>query len=144
MGMYTEFHLNLAIKKSIPEDVVESLNYVCNVGNVLNVKLPGHEFFQTERWNCFANMSSYYFRIISHSVFQWDKIGHYYLLNIKCNFKNYDDEIIKFLNWIEPYVDFEDDEFHFVGLYRYEEDDRPTLIYYRGGKFLYEYPKERN
>jgi len=71
---------------------------------------------------------SYYFNADTISTCRWDDISNSYYLCIRSNLKNYDGEIRKFLDWIKQFVDAGIGEF--LGFYRYEEDDDPTLIYY--------------
>ena len=47
-------------------------------------------------------------------------------LNVRCDLKNYEDEIELFLKWIYNYATTRG----FVGYMRYEEDYNPTLIYF--------------
>jgi hypothetical protein len=54
-----------------------------------------------------------------------DDTDHEYKLNVRCCFKNYDNEIDLFLDFIRPYLVTTG----FLGYKRYEEDDDPTLIY---------------
>ena len=54
-------------------------------------------------------------------------------LTVRCSFKNYDDEIELFLDWLAPYIE----TYGFLGYHRYEEFDDPTLIYKEDGKIVY-------
>ena len=56
-----------------------------------------------------------------------------YFLNVRCNLKNYHEEIEKFMNWLCPYIETEG----FLGYMRYEECDNPTLIYKENGEIVY-------
>lgn len=78
---------------------------------------------------------SYYFPSISDSKMEQDRIDQQYHLNIRCNLKNYDDEIEKFLDYISPYIETKG----FLGYMRYEESEEPTLIYCDSGKIRYRY-----
>lgn len=130
MGMYTEFHFNVKLKKETPGEVIEALQYMAG-GNVQDWR-PNidHPLFKTERWDWMFNSNSYYFNMTPNSTFRWDEIAKRYYLSIRCNFKNYDDEIALFLDWITPHLDAEPGEF--LGFSRYEEAREPTLIYYPG------------
>lgn len=48
-----------------------------------------------------------------------------YNLSVYSSFKNYDDEIAKFLDFIRPWIETDG----FIGYMRYEDHDDPTLIY---------------
>ena len=72
-------------------------------------------------------MDSYYFDADTHSTLRFDDISDSYRLCIRCNLKNYSDEIQKFIDWIIPFLDKYEGEF--LGFYRYEETEVPTLVY---------------
>jgi hypothetical protein len=120
MGMFTEFVLNVTIKKDTPTDVLYILDN-WERGHGFN-----HELFDTDHWSSIGRSDSYYFPVRRRFDFIHDRILNGHWLNISGSFKNYDNEIEKFLNWINPYVD----RGGFAGYYRYEEDRYPTLIYF--------------
>ena len=128
MGMYTEFHFNVELKKSIGYEgghVLGILNYMALETHHLP-ELPSHEFFETDRWRHLFTMDSYYFSAKTRVDINFDKISDSYFLCVRSNIKNYDSEIEKFIDWIMPYIDETET---FLGFYRYEENDKPTLIY---------------
>ncbi len=71
---------------------------------------------------------SYYFDGKTHSEIVNDTLvgGHY--VTIRCNLKNYDNEIENFIEWISPFI-YKKDENYFIGYKRYEEDKEPELIF---------------
>lgn len=78
-------------------------------------------------------MDSYYFDADTISTLRFDDIGNSFYLCIRTNLKNYDSEIEHFIDWIMPYLDkYETGQF--LGFYRYEEDEQPTLIFYKEEK----------
>lgn len=131
MGMYTQLHFAGNVKEDSPEKVFEILNFLINETTEPE-ELPNHPFFSCDRWKWIAKMDSYYFNYKTHAVFFHDEIGNYWRLNITSNLKNYSGEINKFIDWISPYCDALKGEF--VGYSRYEEFDKPTIIYYQSDK----------
>ena len=125
MGMYTEFHFNSELKGSTPPEVLEILKYMVGV-IYTEPPTPDDPLFLTDRWRYMLQMDSYYFDADTHSTIRHDSQGGWYL-SIRCNLKNYDDEIKKFIEWIRPYLNKNGGEF--LGFYRYEEREEPTLIY---------------
>jgi hypothetical protein len=126
MGTYTELHFNSRLKKDLPENVVETLQYM--IGQKTKPEnLPEHELFECARWLLLFTCDSYYFDADTYSTLRFDRIADRYYLCIRSNVKNYDNEIEKFIDWIMPYL--EKDEGNFLGFYRYEETEHPTLIY---------------
>jgi len=129
MGMYTEFHFNTRLKGDTPKDVIHVLKYMVGISNVSPSPMPKHEFFKCDRWRFLFTMDSYYFDSITHSILEHDDILEGYVLSVRSNLKNYGGEIEKFLSFIWPYIEKADDEL--LGFKRYEEDEEPTLIFYK-------------
>ena len=125
MGMYTELVLGVNIKDDTPNEVITVLRHMVYNPNINSVvELPDHPLFATSRWKHMLRSCSYYFSGGSHTELVKDQFD-FWKLSIRCNLKNYDDEINKFWNWIQPYVETKGH----VGHFRYEEDDEPTLMY---------------
>ena len=126
MGMYTEFHYNAELKRDIPDDVRQVLEFM--VGDrEQEPATPEHSLFTEEtRWRFMLCGDSYYFDADTYSTLRDDKQGGTYLC-IRCNLKNYDGEIEKFCEWLRPYIDKCGGEF--LGFSRYEESEQPTLIF---------------
>ena len=121
MGMYTQLFLDLTLKKDIPTEIIDVLNGMVN-GDCDYWK-------DKQRLNWCFNSSSYYFNNNHYSHLIFDKIGEDYRLLVLCDFKNYDNEIETFIDWLLPFI--EDDYIgdDFIGYHRYEEDREPTLLY---------------
>jgi len=126
MGMYTELVLSTRIKND-PE-VVEVLKCMCGLSEQ-PATLPDHPLFACHRWRMLFTCSSYYFVPRSMQLFEFDNIGQCWVLITRADLKNYDDEIEKFLDWINPHLDVEVDEM--IGYSRYEETREPTIHYAR-------------
>lgn len=126
MGMYTEIALNISLREDTPESVLSILEKMATgEDETIERPLPDHAFFKCDRWHHLMIMGSCYFHGLSLSKYKWRDCG-VSALSFRSNLKNYDDEILKFLGWITPYVDPDDH----AGYFRYEEDDNPTLIYF--------------
>mgnify|MGYP001616492046 CR=1 FL=1 len=129
MGMYTQLHFASDLKPDTPKEVIEVLEAMAT-GRTDNLgKLPDHEFFNCSRWEVLFTMGSGYFDYDTHCKFWKEGYLDFYVLNVTSNLKNYDSEIEKFLDWINPYLDKYDDDF--LGYHRYEETEKPTLIFYK-------------
>ncbi len=129
--MYTELHLNVELVENLPKEVVAVLRYMVHCGRDPEEKpdvLPDHPLFGTERWEFMLTCDSYYFSADTRSTMRLDEISGTYFLCVQCNVKNYDGEIAAFIDWLTPYIDPHE---NFVGYWRYEEADDPTLIYLR-------------
>jgi len=134
MGIYTEFHFNVELINDIPSDVLKILEYMISrdndkYDNVDKLQLPDHPFFtNSKRWVWMLHSDSYYFSADTHSTLRQDdspyNITRY--LCIRCNLKNYCNEIENFVDWINPYV--KADKGDFLGFSRYEESEDPEII----------------
>ena len=127
MGMYTELHFNVELKKNVPDIVLDTLKYMTD-GNLEDKpkEIPDHPFFNCSRWTVLFRMDSYYFASDTHSTLRLDDISQTHYLCVRSNLKNYDSEISHFLDWIMPHVDAFDGDF--LGFSRYEESEEPQII----------------
>lgn len=128
MGMYTELKLNVELKQEVPDTIINILKYMLGE-EIENLIKPEHDLFKTKRWTNMLYTDSSYFEEGASSILKYDDITKSWILAIQCNFKNYDDEIKKFIDFISPYVVTQG----VWGHKRYEESPNPTLII--DGKF---------
>lgn len=136
MGMYTEFNIALELRAE-DENVINVLKFMADYPiEEEDLILPSHELFKTARWRFMLLGGSYYFTGKPHCSFKYDDIAKSYFLTVRSNIKNYDDEIELFLDWIKPYLYEMDGDF--IGYKMYEEDRKPTLIYFNGITYDFE------
>ncbi|HBG8471541.1 hypothetical protein KGF51_09825 [Clostridioides sp. ZZV14-6045] len=131
MGQYTEFVFAVKLKRDTPKNVIEILKFLKEDTDEEEYdvpELPKHDFFNCDRWSMLFLSDSAYFDGITNSILEFDNITESYFLTVRSNLKNYDNEIVKFLNWIKPYID--NIGHSFLGYFKYEECDNPRLIYY--------------
>lgn len=127
MGMYTELNIGVKLnKKAITDGVIDILKYMTEWDGEHN-QLPNHPLFETSRWDIMLNCGSAYFMDQPDSKVIISKYNpnEDIWLNVRSNLKNYDWEIELFLDWIQPYIEYDE----FIGYMRYEEYENPTLIY---------------
>lgn len=132
MGMYKE--LNVSMNLKLDKNTLEVLRVMVGEREMgADIKLPDAPLFSTytQRWNFMLMCDSFYFDHTASSSLvnkmTWaDEDNMERVLNIRCDLKNYEDEIELFLNWIYGYATTRG----FVGYMRYEEDSDPTLIYF--------------
>lgn len=126
MGMYTE----LVISTRIVDDphVINILKYM--IGETEEKpELPDHPLFQTDRWKIMLSCCSHYFTPSVVHQLQYNKIGGYWVFINRSDFKNYDNEVNKFFDWIQPYIEGDSDH-EMIGYSRYEESDQPIIWLY--------------
>lgn len=124
MGMYTELVLGIEIEDN--DKIIQTLRYM--LGETEYQPVDDHELFKTDRWDYMLKCDSYYFNGQTDSKLYMDDLyedNPKFYLNVRCNLKNYNNEINKFLDWLNPYIK----TFGFLGYLRYEENENPTLIY---------------
>lgn len=130
MGEYTELIFGAAIKKDIPQNVLNVLNYLFNgePRPIYDDELPDHEFFRCGRWTHITRGSSYYFAVRNtHASMVHDKISNTYNCSSRGNLKNYENEIEKFLAWIKPYIEQGSGEREFYAIVCTEQQLVPTI-----------------
>lgn len=155
MGMYTEIVLAMQLKRDTPSEVIEILEYLVDTFQKQGPEIaPSHPFFQTPRWKMIGDGDSYYFPGITNSKIEYDDIARAYFLTVRSNLKNYDQEIQKFLHWLAPYSQAgtytpprngfppTGPDQDFVGYFFYEEDERPTLVFFHEGKAYFSIVKD--
>ena len=121
MGMYTELQLNCEL-----DDV--------DYGILFALGEHGKNVGFENVWCGMLQGSSAYFSYNAHSEYEIDRWGNTYL-TIKCNIKNYKNELQEFLSYLHSSIKAVDGDF--LGFIRYEEDQLPTLLIYREDKIEY-------
>lgn len=126
MGMYTELVMSCRIKNE--PAVIGVLKYMVGE-DVDKPTLPDHELFKCDRWQIMLQCSSYYFVPDAVHLLKYDDIGKYWCFINRSDFKNYGDEVAKFIDWITPHIEANG---KMIGYSRYEETKEPTIYYGEG------------
>jgi hypothetical protein len=97
MGMYTDYALKFSIKKESEDfDLIMSvMEHMMGSRKVLT-RTPDHPLFKTVRWDIMANSGRSFKKKDEH-------FGNVDFMLIG-EFKNYEAEIDKFIDWITPYL----------------------------------------
>lgn len=126
MGMYTIFHLDVRLRDDLPDNIFHLLDTMVS-GSPYPYALPKHPLFETTRWDYMLCSNNAYASCV-HQLERHEFFG--LRLCVQSSFKNYDNEIAKFLDWFAPYADPDMNDNTFVGYKRYEEDRYPDPIMY--------------
>ena len=134
--MYTEFVFGARLKKDTPPHIIEMLKVMFRHNERLPEKYSDwNDKFPNIRTIPFGG--SYYFAVQDGlSRLSHDKISEDWTVCIRCNIKNYEDHIMNFMKWLEPYVANGSGNLDFLGYSLYEEDDTPILYYLNDGKVV--------
>lgn len=124
MGTYTEILVRCEIKKDTPLEALGVLQFLFN-GAKKPEKLPTHPFFNTPRWEYVGSGNSDYHFPFAFSILKFDEISNSCFLISRSDFKNYDNEIALFFDWLSYFVDAEEGDC--IGGRWYEENEKPEL-----------------
>lgn len=137
MGYYTRLHIDVRLKRETPKEFLRVIDAeICQ--RPWNSILPAvdpkinHPFFNCYRWP--AMFTCINFNESLGSTFRKHKAHGYWLLKIDTEFKNYDDEIELFVDWISPWIIGRKKK-QYIGWYQGEGDDHRTNIYVETAKF---------
>jgi hypothetical protein len=137
MGYYTSLKFKAKLKHDIPEEVlgilkrvliekclVPSYKKLFNSQDVFKVDIK-HPFFQCERWFAvflFTNCDN------SKKGGKLYQKNDSWIIDLDTEFKNYDDEIENFLDWISPFIAGRKKK-QYVGFYQGEDSDSQVNLY---------------
>lgn len=132
MGYYTELILGCSLKIDTPQFVIDTLKYL---GGQITKVPEGYPFSDDDsRLDFyFFSRSSYCFGVCNAHfslTLKDDFKPHFYILDARCNLKNYNKEIQTFLDWLEPYVDHGSGSQSFYAIVT-PEDGTPIFYYSR-------------
>jgi len=119
--MYTEIYINVDLKKDTPDDVIKVLKAMCD--QECKEVLVDYPY----KWICLFSNMSYYTPSTNCRFLEFDNISNQWSLLGKGDIKNYGNEIEEFFEWIMPWIDGYPGDF--IGYSRYEEDQKPTLMF---------------
>ena len=127
--MYTVFHLDIRLRDDLPDDIYKLLQRMLGDQERVaeNSPLPDHPLFQTTRWNYMLCSNNVYASCVNQ-LMRHEFFG--IRLCVQSSFKNYDNEIDKFLDWLAPYADPNMSDDTLVGYTRYEDYTYPDIIMY--------------
>jgi hypothetical protein len=135
MGHYTELQCKIKLRKDTPDNVVSILKRVLierdlghdkvifDTKDVFKPELD-HDFFKCERWYMLF-LSTNWGDIQGGKMYQEKE---YWVVDLHTEFKNYDSEIDKFIDWITPFIVGRKKK-QYVGWWQSESMDSRINIY---------------
>ena len=124
MGMFTELYLRSDLKEDTPKEVIDLLRAMVDGTAETTPFGDGHCPWMLR------SCSHYHFPFFYSRMEYVDYLDRWYLF-VRCDLKNYEQEIEAFLAWVKPYINANDGEY--LGHTRYEEDPLPTHLIYGEG-----------
>ena len=126
VGMYTEVMVKFSVnKESTPKDVIDVLMFLFGDKEKPDA-LPDHPYFSCSRWDFVGDCVSFYHHPARIADVQQSDFSDEIYIFARNDLKNYEDEIEKFFDWVDPYVSSEAGQC--IGYSWYEECEKPTLI----------------
>ena len=142
MSLYFDGALFCDLKSDVPQQVIDTLQYMTRSEDYSFDSPPDHEFFKDKDWRRFLEIQPNYscapglvyseFRK-AHRYEQDNVLVYYYTFSFRrCMHDDVEFNISlwSFLNWLARYSDTEG----FIGYYREEFTLHPTLMYFKNGK----------
>ena len=127
MGSYTQFFFNATLDLRDHPEVLKLLVHIRKHEYDLLIK-PDHDLFSTERWDSLFHCKNWDEHTMGMRLYHCVGKEGRYDLKINSEFRNYDSEIAKFVDWIHPYVAGRKKR-QYVGWHLYEHAERRTNIY---------------
>lgn len=123
MGKYTEIIFGASLKDTTPDKVIDNIHYLIGTKEMDN---PEYDEM------VLMNNASYYFGV-SNALrkFWYDDNKNSWTLSFRSNFKNYNKEIERFIEWIDPYIESGSGNRNMYAIVMVEDEDDPT-IYFKG------------
>jgi hypothetical protein len=129
MGMYTEILVKIDFNKvNINKNNLDILKYMFEEYSDIEKEelvLPNFDFFKCDRWGFIGRSSSFYHH--PTPINSWYEDENWVYIFSRSDFKNYDNEIDKFFDWLRSLNLV--DKNTFIGYSLYEESNTPHLYY---------------
>lgn len=113
MGEFTNLHFSCELRHDTDSDVIKALQYMTGLSKLYAV--PDEALCECARWKHFLRGDSYYSYAPPVAKLTQEKRGHKnsdsWYFAVICSFKNYDNELEKFLAWLDPYVSVHSNSF---------------------------------
>ena len=130
MGPYTELNCAFSLRSDTPEEVIDTLLFMTGQHDQEPQQLPAHAFFETVRWRQMLNRVSPEFdeETCCNAAVELSETSGRHRVTIRCDFRDYDIEILRFISWITPFIFA--DKGDVVGYTRSPDLEPITVLYY--------------
>ena len=94
--------------------------------SIEQISLTSDELFKLDRWEYILQSESSRFDSISKSSLDYSAIDDCYFIRVSCALNNDKNQIQKFINFINPYLNKKPGEF--LGYIREEDSNEPIIL----------------
>lgn len=124
--MYQELYLNAKLKNDIPENILTVLKYMSGDMSIEQLPITSDALFKTENWQYMLQSESSRFDLAARSTIDYSPVDDCYILRVSCSLNNHEQQIEKFLGFINSYIDKKEGQF--LGYIRTEDSDTPYIL----------------
>lgn len=124
--MYQELYLNAKLKADIPENILTILKYMSGDMSIDGLSITSDALFKTENWEYMLQSESSRFDLAARSTLDYSPVDDCYVLRVSCSLNNNEQQIEKFLGFINSYLDKQSGQF--LGYVRNEDSDNPYIL----------------
>jgi hypothetical protein len=142
MGSYTELNCAFSLKRDTPEEIGNALLFMTGQDDEEPERLPKHPLFSAARWRHMLRGSGADVDAEAYgdARVELSESSGRYRVSIRRTFKNFDEEIEKFVDWITPYIFARPGDF--IGYTRSGDVEPVTLLLYPNRTFTRQLPDE--
>lgn len=124
--MYQELYLNSKLNIDIPEAILNILKFMTGDMSMQGLTLTADALFKTDNWEYMLQSESSRFDLESKSSVTFSSVDDCYLLRVSCSLNNQNQQIEKFLGFINSYLNKKSGEF--LGYLRNEDSNEPIIL----------------
>lgn len=124
--MYQELYLNAKLNADIPENILKVLKLMTGDMSIEGLSLTSDALFKTDNWQYMLQSESSRFDLAAKSSLDYSAVDDCHFLRVSCSLNNNEQQIEKFLGFINGYLDKKPGSF--LGFIREEDNNTPLIL----------------
>lgn len=124
--MYQELYLNSKLNSDISESILNILKFMTGDMSIEGLSLTTDAIFKTDNWEYMLQSESSRFDLAANSSVTHSAVDDCYFLRVSCSLNNNEQQIEKFLGFINAYLNKEPGSF--LGYVRKEDSNEPYIL----------------
>jgi hypothetical protein len=130
MEKYTELNCAFSLRRDTPENVIDTLLFMTGQDDQEPEQLPADALSKTARWRHMLKGSGTDpdAEAYCRAALELSETSGRYLVTLRCDLRNFDIEIARFISWITPHIFAHKGDF--VGYMRCRNVEPTTIFYY--------------